>query len=70
MRDAGLGEALGAGDAERARRGEVRRLADNRRLEALARLVGAMILRVRPSGRDYIAEHDHFCPALDPAFPE
>ena len=34
--DAGLGKGLGAGDAERARRGEILHLADHRRLDALA----------------------------------
>jgi hypothetical protein len=33
VRDAGLGEGLGAGDAEGARRGEVFHLADRRRLD-------------------------------------
>ena len=36
VRDAGLVERLLAGDAERARRGEVLHLADHRRLDALA----------------------------------
>ena len=33
---AGLGKGLGAGDAERARGGEIRHLADHRRLDTLA----------------------------------
>jgi hypothetical protein len=36
VRDAGLGEGVGAGDAERARGGEILHLADHRRLDALA----------------------------------
>src|SRR5271167_2014221 len=36
VRDAGLGEGLGSGDAEGARGGEVFHLADHRRLDALA----------------------------------
>jgi hypothetical protein len=34
--DAGLGKGRGAGDAERARRGEIFHLADHRRLDTLA----------------------------------
>ena len=36
VRDAGFGEGLGAGDAERARGGKILHLADHRRLDALA----------------------------------
>jgi hypothetical protein len=36
VRDAGLGEGRWAGDAERARGGEIRHLADHRRLDAFA----------------------------------
>ena len=36
MRDASLGKGLGAGDAERARRGEILHLADHRGLDTLA----------------------------------
>jgi hypothetical protein len=36
MRDAGLGEGRGAGDAERARGGEILHLADHRSLDTLA----------------------------------
>ena len=36
VRDAGLGEGLRAGDAESARGGEIRHLADHRRLDTLA----------------------------------
>jgi len=36
VRDTGLGKGLGAGDTERARGGEIRHLADHRRLDRLA----------------------------------